>query len=195
MRIIDMVHSWSQGTHSTYQSQLSQVHLFEQHIGHTFLNATVLLAPPADMPIPLMLWAQEFRSVQTTVPHSSRPNAPLLLAPSDHFAVLFHSFRHGTSWWPILVGPWNTTTNGSLYKTVILRILLHAHFLQLACLLVLVMNLSLLHPFSCAMFCLLINTWTNTFYWLLHLLSSKNWLQRDSLTVDCGSLGLILVNY
>jgi hypothetical protein len=76
MRIIDMAHFWSCGTHSTYQSQLRQVRCFEQHIGHTFLNATVLLASPADMSIPLM-WAQEFRSLQTTGPHSSHPNAPL----------------------------------------------------------------------------------------------------------------------
>jgi hypothetical protein len=100
MQIIDMAHSWSRGTpHSTYQSQLRQVHRFEQHIGHTFLNATVLLAPPVDMSIPLM-WAQEFCSLQTTGPHSSCPDAPLAFGSIRPLRSAVSQFQA----WDLMVG-------------------------------------------------------------------------------------------
>jgi hypothetical protein len=62
MRILDMAHSWSAGTHSTYQSKLGIIRHFEASFDLQILRPTTLLRPPGGADIPLM-WCQEAYSL------------------------------------------------------------------------------------------------------------------------------------
>lgn len=63
MRILDMAHSWSAGTHSTYQSKLGIIRHFEASFDLQILRPTTLLRPPGGADIPLM-WCQEAYSLR-----------------------------------------------------------------------------------------------------------------------------------
>ena len=65
MRQIDVAHSWSSGTHETYQSKLRRVHNFASLHGIGLLAPPSLTAPPRDPCIPLM-WAMEHYSLAPT---------------------------------------------------------------------------------------------------------------------------------
>ena len=58
MRLIDMAHHWSLGTHATYQTKLRIIRNFEQRYGVSVLRSTPLVCPPSGLEIPLM-WCQE----------------------------------------------------------------------------------------------------------------------------------------
>jgi hypothetical protein len=64
MRIIDIAHSWSPGTHVQYQSKLGYLRLFERrHPGLHILSALAPPRPPSGPVIPLM-WAEEAYSLK-----------------------------------------------------------------------------------------------------------------------------------
>jgi hypothetical protein len=63
VRILDLVHYWSIGTHKQYQSKLMAIHKFEIDFGVPILRRTPLAAPPTSPAIPLM-WAQEAYSLR-----------------------------------------------------------------------------------------------------------------------------------
>jgi hypothetical protein len=74
MRIIDIAHSWSPGTHLQYQSKLAYVRGFEaRHPGLNILSLAHPLAPPAGPTIPLM-WAEEAYSLRLS---NRRDNLPV----------------------------------------------------------------------------------------------------------------------
>jgi hypothetical protein len=58
MRLIDMAHNWSLGTHGTYQTKLRIIRNFEQRYGVHVLRSTPLRRPPSGLDISLM-WCQE----------------------------------------------------------------------------------------------------------------------------------------
>jgi len=62
-RLIDMLNSWSEGTHARYQSHLRYVTSFETEFGVSILTPTLLLCPPHSAAIPTM-WAQQRYSLQ-----------------------------------------------------------------------------------------------------------------------------------
>jgi hypothetical protein len=64
MRILDMSHYWSTGTHSKYQGKLNVFRQFEVDFGVPFLRPTPLLRPPAGADIGLM-WMMESYSLCT----------------------------------------------------------------------------------------------------------------------------------
>jgi hypothetical protein len=63
MRLLDMAHHWSVGTHTTYQGKLRIVRKFEDRYGVNILLPTPLLWPPHGVDIPLM-WCQEAYSLR-----------------------------------------------------------------------------------------------------------------------------------
>jgi hypothetical protein len=63
MRLLDMAHHWSVGTHTTYQGKLRIVRKFEDRYGVAILLPTPLLRPPHGVDIPLM-WCQEAYSLR-----------------------------------------------------------------------------------------------------------------------------------
>jgi hypothetical protein len=65
MRLIDIVHAWSQGTHKQYQLRLRQLRRFEGTFGVHILCATPLEAPPTSTAITIM-WAQQWYAIQPT---------------------------------------------------------------------------------------------------------------------------------
>ena len=65
MRIIDVVHAWSQGTHKQYQMRLRQLRRFEGTFGVSILQETPLIAPPSSTAISIM-WAQQQYALQPT---------------------------------------------------------------------------------------------------------------------------------
>ena len=64
MRVLDMVHGWAAGTHTTYQGKLRHISLFEQRFGVTILPGLVPPSPPAHPSIPLA-WCQELHSLRS----------------------------------------------------------------------------------------------------------------------------------
>jgi hypothetical protein len=62
MRLLDMAHSWSTGTHSTYQSKLGIIPHLEALFDLQILRLTTLLRPPGGSDIPLM-WCQDAYSL------------------------------------------------------------------------------------------------------------------------------------
>lgn len=63
MRILDMAHSWSKGTHSSYQGKLRAIRAFEILHELHILRPTPLDCPPHGPDIPLM-WCQEAYSLR-----------------------------------------------------------------------------------------------------------------------------------
>ena len=63
MRLLDMAHSWAEGTHSLYQSKIRFLHRFAQAFGVRVLSRAPLAQPPVGDEIPLM-WAQLSYSLQ-----------------------------------------------------------------------------------------------------------------------------------
>lgn len=63
MRILDMAHYWSKGTHSAYQTKLRAIQQFSSMYGVPILKTTPLSRPPATSDIPL-LWCQEAYSLR-----------------------------------------------------------------------------------------------------------------------------------
>jgi hypothetical protein len=62
-RLIDMLNSWSEGTHARYQGHLRYITKFEAEFGVTILSPTLLLCPPHSAAIPTM-WAQQRYALQ-----------------------------------------------------------------------------------------------------------------------------------
>ena len=67
MRILDMVHYWSAGTHTQYQTKLNAISQFESEydLQRRILRPTVLLRPPSGPDIGLM-WLMESYSLRTS---------------------------------------------------------------------------------------------------------------------------------
>jgi hypothetical protein len=65
MRVLDMSHYWSRGTHSKYQGKLIVFRQFEVDFGVPICRPTPLLQPPAVVIIGLM-WMIESYSLRTT---------------------------------------------------------------------------------------------------------------------------------
>ena len=63
MRLLDMAHSWAEGTHSLYQSKIRFLHRFAHAFGVRVLSRAPLAQPPVGDEIPLM-WAQLSYSLQ-----------------------------------------------------------------------------------------------------------------------------------
>jgi hypothetical protein len=63
MRLLDMAHSWAEGTHSLCQSKIRFLHRFEHAFGVPVLSRAPLAEPPVSEEIPLM-WAQLSHSLQ-----------------------------------------------------------------------------------------------------------------------------------
>ena len=63
MRIIDMAHSWSKGTHRSYQGKLQVLETFERQFGVPLFRLPSIPHPRVDMDIPLM-WCQEAYSLR-----------------------------------------------------------------------------------------------------------------------------------
>jgi hypothetical protein len=76
-RLIDMLNSWSEGTHARYQSHLRYVTTFEREFGVTILSPTPLLCPPHSAAIPTM-WAQQRYALQPS-PNARRQGQSLAL--------------------------------------------------------------------------------------------------------------------
>jgi hypothetical protein len=72
IRLIDMGHNWSTGTHSQYQGKLGILRQFESEFGVRVLQATHLSKPPSPPAIPIM-WAQQHYSLR---PGTRRGTAP-----------------------------------------------------------------------------------------------------------------------
>jgi hypothetical protein len=62
-RLVDMLNSWSDNTHSQYQGHLRYVAKFEHDFGVTILETTPLVCPPHPPSIPTM-WAQQRYALQ-----------------------------------------------------------------------------------------------------------------------------------
>lgn len=58
MRILDMAHAWSLGTHQQYQQKLEAIRRFERRFGVTVLAPTPIEAPPHGPEVTLA-WSQE----------------------------------------------------------------------------------------------------------------------------------------
>jgi hypothetical protein len=63
MRVLDMAHSWSLGTHKQYQGKLDFVSRWDSRYGTRILQTSRLLKPPCGPEIPLM-WLQEEYSLR-----------------------------------------------------------------------------------------------------------------------------------
>jgi hypothetical protein len=62
-RLIDMLNSWSEGTHARYQGHLRYITKFETEFGVAILSPTILQCPPHSAAIPTM-WAQQRYALQ-----------------------------------------------------------------------------------------------------------------------------------
>ena len=74
MRLLDLAHSWSKGTHSSYQGKLRQVRNFEQAFRVHILPRTIMTRPPSPAVIPLM-WCQESYSLRRSSGRRARDAA------------------------------------------------------------------------------------------------------------------------
>jgi hypothetical protein len=74
-RLIDMVNSWSEGTHARCQGHLRYITNFETQFGVAILSPTLLLSPPHSAAIPAM-WAQQ-RYARQPSPSARRQGASL----------------------------------------------------------------------------------------------------------------------
>lgn len=63
MRLIDVAHSWSAGTHAAYQQKLRSIRTFENKFDVNILHTSSISSPPRSSLIPLM-WLQESESLQ-----------------------------------------------------------------------------------------------------------------------------------
>jgi len=63
MRLLDVAHAWSPGTHSAYQTRLRTLAQFSSAFGVPILACPEVVRPPTPKEIPLM-WAQEFYSLK-----------------------------------------------------------------------------------------------------------------------------------
>lgn len=97
MRIIDMAHSWSLGTHKQYQGKLSFVANWDDTYGTNILRTLPLLKPPCGPEIPLM-WLQE--------DYSLRPS-PLRKLAQDFVGVSVTTVRQFRSAVSMYLG-WDT---------------------------------------------------------------------------------------
>ena len=61
MHMIDVMNSWSHGTHASYQSKLRVIRAFETQFGLPVLQNTPVPRPPSSPAIPLT-WAQQYYS-------------------------------------------------------------------------------------------------------------------------------------
>jgi hypothetical protein len=78
IRVLDLVHYWSVGTHKQYQSKLMTIHQFELDFGVPILQRTPLSAPPVSPTIPLM-WAQEAYSLRLSSGRVDISGSPLFV--------------------------------------------------------------------------------------------------------------------
>ena len=70
MRILDMAHRWSAGTHRQYQPKLQFLSNFGNRYGIPILTPQILRSPPCDSSIPLAWALQEYSLRDTRVPKS-----------------------------------------------------------------------------------------------------------------------------
>lgn len=71
MRILDIAHSWTKGTYTTYQGKISLIRRFEKAFAVPILPRSTMTHPSTDPSIPLM-WCQEAYSLQPGARRSSR---------------------------------------------------------------------------------------------------------------------------
>jgi len=86
MRILDVAHAWSPGTHSVYQAKFRVLQQFSQSFGVPILNTPTLSAPPTPTEIPLM-WAHEFYSLIRSRAGRTR-SLPLAEQPGASFGTI-----------------------------------------------------------------------------------------------------------
>jgi len=86
MRILDVVHAWSPGTHSAYQAKFRILQQFTAAFGVAILESPKLSAPPTPKEIPLM-WAQEFYSLKRSRA-SRHKTLPLIDQPGTSFSTV-----------------------------------------------------------------------------------------------------------
>jgi len=86
MRILDVAHAWSPGTHSVYQAKFRILTQFSAAFGVPILESPTLLVPPTPKEIPLM-WAQEFYSLKRSRA-SRHKTLPLIDQPGTSFATV-----------------------------------------------------------------------------------------------------------
>ena len=65
MRLLDIFHSWSSGTHDLYQSKLKVIRGFERQHSLSILSLTPLASPPVSPAIPLG-WCQQQYSLRSS---------------------------------------------------------------------------------------------------------------------------------
>jgi len=73
MRILDMAHSWSAGTHNVYQQKLAAIRRFEKGFGVPVLTRSALEKPPCGPEVTLS-WAQEHYSLRPGKADDTRVN-------------------------------------------------------------------------------------------------------------------------
>ena len=75
MRILDVINSWSLGTHQQYQSKMKVIRSFERQFAVPILQLTPLASPPVSAAIPLG-WCQQLYSLRpSTRSHTGRPDS------------------------------------------------------------------------------------------------------------------------
>ena len=95
IRLLDMAHSWPEGTHSMYQSKIRFLHRFEHAFGVPILSRTPLAKPPVSAEIPLM-WAQLSFSLQPGRCH--KPNGTCLTLSSGTICQLWSAASQYMAW-------------------------------------------------------------------------------------------------
>jgi len=86
MRILDVAHAWSPGTHANYQSKFRILQNFSTAFGVSILTSPKLTTPPTPTEIPLM-WAHEFYSLQRSRAGRNR-SLPLPEQPGTSFGTV-----------------------------------------------------------------------------------------------------------
>jgi len=86
MRILDVAHAWSPGTHSAYQGKYKVLQQFTKAFGVPILETPTLRLPPTPKEIPLM-WAQEFYSLKRSRAGRNQ-SLPLAEQPGTSFGTI-----------------------------------------------------------------------------------------------------------
>jgi len=76
MRMLDIVHHWSLGTHRGYQGKIRVLRRFESLYGAPILRTTALQAPPSGPDVPLQ-WCQEWYSLRMSPWRKGEQEVPL----------------------------------------------------------------------------------------------------------------------
>lgn len=92
VRILDMAHSWTQGTHNQYQTKLRVLERFQNKTGAPILGTANISSPPSGPEIPLN-WAMLDYSLQP-----SNPNDPSHKIKWGTVRALRSAFSQWTAW-------------------------------------------------------------------------------------------------